>query len=94
MEQFGIVNCSTQNPKASRGKVLKFSGPAPLKSTEIVSAFITYKRGWNPQDYWWYENSWMFRKVQVLSADSQLKVNLCPVEEMLDEGVSIKYVRC
>jgi len=67
---------------------------APLKSTEVVSAFITYKRGWNPLDYWWYENKWMFKKVQVLSADSQLKVNLCPVEEMLDEDASIKYVRC
>ena len=46
----------------------------------------------HPLDYWWYENKWMFKKVQVLSADSQLRVNLCPVEEMLDKDVSIKYV--
>ncbi len=29
---------------------------APLKSTKLVSALITYKRGWNPLDYWWYGN--------------------------------------
>jgi len=34
-----------------------------------------------------------FKKVQVLSVDSQLRVNICPVEEMLDEDASIKYVR-
>jgi len=28
VEQFEIENYSTQHPKASRGKVLKFSGPA------------------------------------------------------------------
>ena len=48
---------------------------APLKSRELVSALITYERGWNHLDYWWYENKWMLKKVKVLSADSQLRVN-------------------
>ncbi len=66
---------------------------APLLKNEILSAFITYRRGWSPLD-WWYEEKWMFKRVEVFSADHQIKVTLCPMEEMLNDGATMKYVKC
>jgi len=67
---------------------------ARLKLPEISSAFITYKRVWNPLEFWKYEEKWMFKNIEIFSVDHQSKVTLCPIENMFDKGITIKYVKC
>lgn len=64
-----------------------------LKS-DIVKVYITYQRGWNPVDYWYYESTWMFKTVEVFSAEHQTSVKLCPVDPFLGISANVEYEKC
>ncbi len=67
---------------------------APLKDPKIVSTVLNYKRGWNPIDYFYYESQWIFKKIEIISAQTQIKMTFCPTNEPSDYESIIKYTIC
>ena len=67
---------------------MKVSLNPPMQGKPIRKVSVVYTRGW---DVITYEHSWMFESIEVLNADTQEMVRLCPIESLFGLTYTIEY---
>jgi hypothetical protein len=60
---------------------------------KIVAANISYKKTGNILISWMYDDTWLFRNIEVFAGEGQTSVRLCPTPTQINPNL-ISYIAC
>jgi hypothetical protein len=60
---------------------------------KIVAANVSYKKTSNILIGWMYDDTWMFKSIEVFSGEGQSLVKLCPTPTSINPNL-ISYIAC